>query len=143
MIVFGATLNLLSNAIFLVIKFDPKSDAIQEQELIWGIMELAGKPNLSDYFPMIKPFDLQGTRRTIKVSCDRLHRLIDELIDKRLERRTSRSPRCNDFLAVLLNLNIEQGHEEFNCANVEILLTVIITKLCICQNTTSLEVINK
>jgi len=58
-LVFGTTLNLLSNYMFSVDIRDPKSKAIQEQkELIWRIMELAGKSNLSDYFPLLKPFDV-------------------------------------------------------------------------------------
>ena len=59
-LVFGTTLNLLSNAMFSIDILDPKSKAIQElKELIWRIMELAGKPNLSDYFPLLKPCDVQ------------------------------------------------------------------------------------
>ncbi|KAM3731410.1 hypothetical protein ACB098_12G161600 [Castanea mollissima] len=59
-LVFGTTLNSLSNTILSVDIFDPKSNAIQElKELIWSIMELGGKPNLSDFFPLLKPFDLQ------------------------------------------------------------------------------------
>ena len=67
-LVFGTTLNSLSNTIFSVDIFYPKSNAIQElKELIWSIMELGGKPNLSDFFPLLKPFDLQGIRRSTKV----------------------------------------------------------------------------
>lgn len=59
-LVFGTTLNLLSNAMFSIDILDPKSKAIQElKELIWRIKELAGKPNLSDYFPLLKPCDVQ------------------------------------------------------------------------------------
>ncbi|KAL4596957.1 hypothetical protein ACB092_12G201200 [Castanea dentata] len=93
-LVFGTTLNSLSNTILSVDIFDPKSNAIQElKELIWSIMELGGKPNLSDFFPLLKPFDLQGIRRSTKVPYDRLHGLIDNMIDQRLQFRASGSPR--------------------------------------------------
>ncbi|KAM3748270.1 hypothetical protein ACB098_05G095200 [Castanea mollissima] len=123
-LVFGTTLNSLSNTIFSVDIFDPKSNAIQElKELIWSIMELGGKPNLSDFFPLLKSFDLQGIRRSTKVPYDRLHGLIDNMIDQRLELRASGSPRCDDLLDVLLDLSKEQGHEEFNRLNIKVFLT--------------------
>jgi hypothetical protein len=129
-LVFGTTLNSLSNTMFSFDIIDPKSNAIQElKELIWKIMELAGKPNLSDYFPFLKPFDPQGIRRTIKVSYDRLHVLLDEIIDQRLKRRESGSPRCEDFLDVLLDHLKGQGHEEFSREDINILLTVISISL--------------
>ncbi|KAL0011208.1 hypothetical protein SO802_006316 [Lithocarpus litseifolius] len=66
-LVFGTTLNSLSSTIFSVDIFDPKSNAIQElKELIWSIMEFGGKPTLSDFFPLLKPFDLQGIKRSTK-----------------------------------------------------------------------------
>ncbi|KAM3685917.1 hypothetical protein ACJW30_11G153400 [Castanea mollissima] len=110
-LVFGTTLNLLSNTMFSV------------DVLIWRIMELAGKPNLSDYFPLLKPFDVQGIKRTTKVSYDRLHVLLDEIIDQLLKRRASGLPRCEDFVDVLLDQSNEQSHEEFNGEDINILLT--------------------
>ena len=129
-LVFGTTLNSLSNTIFLVDIFDPKSNAIQElKELIWSIMKHGGKPNLSDFFPLLKPFDLQGIRRSTKVPYDRLHGLIDNMIDQGLEFRASGSPRCDDLLDVLLDLSKEQGHEEFNRLNIKVLVTVLSLSL--------------
>ena len=92
------------------------------KELIGSIMELGGKPNLSNFCPLLKPFDLQGIRRSTKVPYDRLHGLIDNMIDQRLEFRASGSPRCDDLLDVL-HLSKEQGHEEFNRLNIKVLLT--------------------
>ncbi|KAG6688793.1 hypothetical protein I3842_11G142800 [Carya illinoinensis] len=101
-----------------------RSNSIQElKEHVGTILELLGKPNVSDFFPLLKPFDLQGIRRTIKVSYDRLHTLLDEVIDRRLKCRTSASPRCNDFLDVLLDHGEEHGPQEFNREDIKILLT--------------------
>ncbi|KAG2681344.1 hypothetical protein I3760_11G140400 [Carya illinoinensis] len=123
-LVFGTTLSLLSNTMFSVDLIDKRSNSIQElKEHVGTILELLGKPNVSDFFPLLKPFDLQGIRRTIKVSYDRLHTLLDEVIDRRLKCRTSASPRCNDFLDVLLDHGEEHGPQEFNREDIKILLT--------------------
>lgn len=109
---------------------DPKSDAMKElKELMAKIMELAGKPNISDYFPILKPFDLQGIRSEIKVSYDRLHDLIDEMIDQRLKRRASGSSWIGDFLDVLLDHTDEHGPNKLDHLDVNLLLMVSFTLL--------------
>lgn len=74
-LVFGTALNLVSTTMFSFDMLDLKSTMeVQElKELIWKIMELAGKPNLADFFPFLRPFDPQGISRRIKVYYDRLH----------------------------------------------------------------------
>ncbi|KAK8495831.1 hypothetical protein V6N13_026300 [Hibiscus sabdariffa] len=47
---------------------DPNSSDAQEfKRTVWGIMEEAGKPNLADYFPLLRKIDPQGTRRRMTV----------------------------------------------------------------------------
>ncbi|KAK7828565.1 geraniol 8-hydroxylase [Quercus suber] len=80
------------------------------KELVWRIMMDAGKPNVSDYFPMLKRFDLQGVRRHVQVSYKRMHEIFDDLIAKRLKHReTDKTTRHGDFLDVLLDLMQEDG----------------------------------
>ncbi|KAL2543507.1 Cytochrome [Forsythia ovata] len=122
-LVFGTTLNLLSNTMFSVDMLDPKSDALKELKvLIAKIMELAGKPNISDYFPFLKSFDFQGIRGEIKVSYDRLHDLLDKIIDQRLKRRASGSCWTGDFLDVLLDHTEERGPDKLDHLDVNLLL---------------------
>ncbi|KAK8577651.1 hypothetical protein V6N13_027918 [Hibiscus sabdariffa] len=41
---------------------DPNSSVAQEfRRTVWGIMEEAGKPNLADYFPLLRKIDPQGS----------------------------------------------------------------------------------
>ncbi|XP_040987825.1 cytochrome P450 76T24-like [Juglans microcarpa x Juglans regia] len=64
---FGTTLSLLSDTMFSVDLIDPKSTIIQElKEHAGTILELVGKPNVSDFFPLLETFDLQGIRQTLK-----------------------------------------------------------------------------
>lgn len=129
-IVFGTTLNLLSNMMFSVDMLDPDSEEVRElKELVWRIMELGGKPNLVDFFPILKPCDPQGIRRDIKCSYDRLHTLIDNIIDRRMKRRASSSERSGDFLDGLLDHSEEHGPIELDCRDVRLLFMVITSNL--------------
>ncbi|KAH9777549.1 cytochrome p450 family 76 subfamily c polypeptide 5-related [Citrus sinensis] len=61
---FNTTLNFLWNTIFSVDLADHSSDTAREfRDMVWGIMAEAGKPNLSDHFPVLKKLDPQGIRR--------------------------------------------------------------------------------
>ena len=52
---FKTTLNLLSTTIFSVDLADPNSDTAREyKEIVWNIMKEIGRPNLADYFPVLK-----------------------------------------------------------------------------------------
>lgn len=117
---FATTLNMMSNTIFSVDMVDPDFVTAQEfKDVVWRIMEDAGKPNLSDYFPILKRFDLQGVRRHVKVSYLRLHEIFDEMIAKRLKARASdESTRDGDFLDVLLDRCQEEG-SDFTIENIK------------------------
>ncbi|XP_077248636.1 geraniol 8-hydroxylase-like [Tasmannia lanceolata] len=120
---FATALNFVSNAVFSVNLVDPLSEGAQEfKDVVWRIMEYAGKPNISDFFPLLKSLDPQGIRRHIKVSYDHLHRLIDDFIYQRLESRESGAPRKNDFLDVLLDHSQEDG-SDFDLRYVKVLIT--------------------
>nr|WJK44487.1 geraniol-10-hydroxylase 2 [Camptotheca acuminata] len=111
---FATTLNLISNTIFSVDMVDPEFESAQEfKDLVWRIMEDAGKPNLSDYFPVLRRLDLQGVKRHIRPAYRRLHEIFDEVIEKRLKCREcdlmKSSSRTRDFLDVLLDQCEEDG----------------------------------
>ncbi|CDP09849.1 unnamed protein product [Coffea canephora] len=97
-LVFGTTLNLLSNMIFVASQI------------------------LQIFFPILKPLDPQGIKRDIKRSYDRLHALIENAIDRRTKRRASRSERSGDFLDALLDDSEEHGPDELDRRDVRLLL---------------------
>ncbi|XP_042498788.1 geraniol 8-hydroxylase-like [Macadamia integrifolia] len=125
-IVFGTSLNLLSNTFFSFDMIDDqKSKSVDEiKEIIWRIMDLAGKPNVADYFPMLRPFDPQGIRREIKVCYDRLHSLLEDVIHGRLRHRASGSVSSGDFLDVLLDYSHEHG-DDFSLSDIKLLLSAL------------------
>lgn len=99
---FGIMLKVLSNTLFSLEMFDLKSDKIDELKMhIGNIMELLGKPNVSDYLPFLETFDLQGIKHDINYSYDQLHKLVGEIIDQRMKSRSCKSCRIEDFLDVL------------------------------------------
>ncbi|WRX16789.1 Cytochrome P450 - like 10 [Theobroma cacao] len=110
-VVFATTLNLIFSTMFSMDIVDPEFSTAEEfKELVWKIVESAGKPNLSDYFPVLKRFDLQGVRKHARLPYDRMHEIFDEMIGKRMEARASDpATRNGDFLDVLLDQWEENG----------------------------------
>ncbi|XP_009626636.1 geraniol 8-hydroxylase [Nicotiana tabacum] len=103
-VAFATTLNLISNTVFSIDMVDPEFKTAHEfKELVWTIMEDAGVPNLSDYFPVLKRFDLQGVKRRIQPAYLRLHEIFDQVIQKRVEARAKGVLKTGDFLDVLLD----------------------------------------
>ncbi|XP_048428075.1 geraniol 8-hydroxylase-like [Pyrus x bretschneideri] len=110
---FKTTLNLMSRTVFSVDLADPKSETAREfKELVWGIMEEAGKPNLADYFPVLKKIDPMGIRRRLANHFQKMIDLIHRMITQRLESRKSRDyVITNDMLDTLINISEEKNED--------------------------------
>ncbi|XVE64957.1 hypothetical protein DITRI_Ditri07aG0143200 [Diplodiscus trichospermus] len=123
---FETTINLLSNTIFSIDLVDPSSPIAQEfRKTVWGIMEEAGKPNLADYFPMLRKIDPQGVRRRMTDHFRKLLDLFGRMFDERLQSRKSRDyAASNDVLDTLIDI-IEGNIEELNKNHVMHLFLVL------------------
>ncbi|CAK9323586.1 unnamed protein product, partial [Citrullus colocynthis] len=121
-LVFTTTLNLLSNTIFSVDLADPNSELAREfKKYVGGIMEEAGKPNLSDYFPFLRKLDVQGTRKRMKIHMGNVLNLLDSMIKQRMKQQELNPdfvPK-NDMLHYLLN---EEINAEINQKQMQHLL---------------------
>ncbi|KAF8380387.1 hypothetical protein HHK36_027872 [Tetracentron sinense] len=104
-VAFGTTLNLMSNTLFSVDLAHPNSDTAQDfKDLVWGVMEESARPNLSDYFPVLRMIDPQGIRRRLSIYVGKLFEVFDGMIDQRLQSRASPTYlTSNDLLDTLLN----------------------------------------
>ncbi|PHT28280.1 Geraniol 8-hydroxylase [Capsicum baccatum] len=70
-VTFKTNLNLLSNTLFSKDLADPFSDSkVELKDVIWGIMNELGKPNLVDFYPILEKIDLQGIRRRTPLILD-------------------------------------------------------------------------
>ncbi|PON52449.1 Cytochrome P450, E-class, group I [Parasponia andersonii] len=82
---FMTSLNLLSTTFFSVDWADPAADMAGElKEIVWDIMEAVAKPNLADYFPLLKKIDPQGIRRGMTSHFRKMMGLFDRIINQRL-----------------------------------------------------------
>ena len=80
--------------------------------MVWGIMAEAGKPNLSDKFPVLKKLDLQGIRRRMTKHFGKMLDVFDCLIDQRMKLRQEHgSTEYKDILDTLLNIMDDKSVE--------------------------------
>ena len=119
---FTASLNLLSNTIFSINLAHHASTFSQEfKDIVWRVMEDAGRPNFADYFPAFKLIDPQGIRRNLKIHVDKLIHIFEGIINQRLQSKGSSA--SNDVLDAFLNLT-EENNQEWSCRDIIHLLMV-------------------
>ncbi|KAI3699609.1 hypothetical protein L2E82_44033 [Cichorium intybus] len=108
---FRTTLNLLSNTICSKDLTDPYEDSGKEfKELVGNIMVDAGKPNLVDFFPVLKKIDPQGIRKRMTYYFGKVFDMFEILIEERLGME---GPKYDDLLDVYLNI-IKENPDEIN-----------------------------
>ncbi|KAL2552127.1 Cytochrome [Forsythia ovata] len=122
---FRTSLNLLSNTIFSKDLTDPFSDSAKEfKDLVWNMMVETGKPNLVDFFPVLRKLDPQGIRRRMTIYLEKMISIFDDLINERLHRRKSlKSGNSDDVLDVLLDTS-EESPEEIDRVHIKHLCLV-------------------
>ncbi|KAL6348758.1 hypothetical protein AAG906_033414 [Vitis piasezkii] len=75
-------------------------------------MEEAGKPNLVDYFPVLRQIDPQGIRRGLTIYFGRMIEIFDRMIKRRLRlRKMQGSIASSDVLDILLNISEDNSNE--------------------------------
>ncbi|KAL9251511.1 Geraniol 8-hydroxylase-like protein [Drosera capensis] len=110
---FNLILNILSRTFFSKDFADPDTDGGTEfKDLICAILVVAGKPNLSDFFPALKMLDPQGIRRRSDLLSMKLESMFETLVNERLqERKSLGSPTQNDVLDALIDIIQENNGE--------------------------------
>ncbi|KMT16995.1 hypothetical protein BVRB_2g042000 [Beta vulgaris subsp. vulgaris] len=84
-------------------------------------LELLGVPNISDFFPLLARFDLQGVERRMKI----ISRRNEEILDKAINHHNiGENVQCRDFLGSLLQLTkSEDPTRSLTLAQVKAMLT--------------------
>ncbi|CAO2149321.1 unnamed protein product [Urochloa humidicola] len=108
---FATALNLLSCTIFSedVADLDGGDGSSESfNGVLKKLNTTVGLPNMSDFFPEVARFDPQGIRRRIEGLFERLHAMIDDRIERRLQERAAaatdgETPASKNFLDVLLD----------------------------------------
>ncbi|XP_020083333.1 cytochrome P450 76M5-like [Ananas comosus] len=107
--VFNAVLNIISNLFFsedVVDLASAEEESNQEfKRLISSAVEEIGRPNISDFFPFLRPLDLQGRRRVTAGYIRRFYNFFGDIFDRRLAEMNSGAEKKGDFLDSLLELH--------------------------------------
>ncbi|PWA63225.1 cytochrome P450 [Artemisia annua] len=113
---FTTSLNVLSNFIFSTDMARYESFESQEfEDAICALADIVGKPNLADFFPLLKQFDPQGLIRKGNVYAVKLMNILGSIVDERVQVRAKSSvglsSTSHDVLDLLLDLNLKNESE--------------------------------
>ncbi|KAL6867498.1 hypothetical protein ACP4OV_015522 [Aristida adscensionis] len=128
-VVLTTILNLLSSAIFSVdlAGHDDHGASGEFKEVITEFTVAAASPNVSDFFPVVAPLDLQRLRRRLEKVFKRMYAIFDEQIERRMQERDAGEPPKNDFLDVLLDYRGAEDGSGFDRQTLRTLLTDLIS----------------
>ncbi|KAI3944365.1 hypothetical protein MKW98_006526 [Papaver atlanticum] len=134
--VFTTVLNLISNIFFSIDLANDFGSApvCAFKDAVRGVMLEAGRPNLSDYFPLIRFMDLQGVRRGMSKHFGVLDEIFEKIIEKKLLSLPSRGGK-GDLLDMILDPSHENGIR-FNVMKSKLYLRLVLyyTIFCLCVN---------
>ncbi|GKF50185.1 cytochrome P450 [Tanacetum coccineum] len=96
-----------------------------------NVVEIFGKPNLSDFFPSLACFDLQGIKQDMIRQRNKLDQIFTSIIEDRIKSSSKKSQNGasidgkKDFLQMLLDLKDENNPMSLNLIQIKALLTMI------------------
>ncbi|KAJ9564026.1 LOW QUALITY PROTEIN: hypothetical protein OSB04_009186 [Centaurea solstitialis] len=131
LVAFTTTFNVLSNFIFSTDMARYDSHESQEfKDAVSSLVDVLGKPNLADFFPLLKPFDPQGLLREANVYIGKSIAILDGMVEQRLQATAKSSSHAvsstNDVLDLLLDLS-RKNESEFSRNDVVHLLFDLIS----------------
>ncbi|RZC52961.1 hypothetical protein C5167_021379 [Papaver somniferum] len=105
--VFATSFNVIGNLMLSRDLVDPKSSKGNEFfNLTSELTELTGRPNLSDFFPILRWFDLQGLKRQTEAKQVQVLDIVGSFVEGRrrqdIEGKQSHTKEQKDFLDVLM-----------------------------------------
>ncbi|KAI3839089.1 hypothetical protein MKX03_011088 [Papaver bracteatum] len=112
---FTTVLNLISNSFFSMDLADLSSDSVCTfKHAVRGVLLEAGKPNLSDFFPVLRFIDVQGIRHRTKKHVKILDEIFDKIMDQKMlvsQRKEKHSGSSDDLLDIILDQSCENSIE--------------------------------
>jgi hypothetical protein len=102
---------------------DKESVAMDCQKAIDGMIDLIAQPNVSDFFPALAQFDLQGVQKKMEMLRGRLDSIFERVIEKRF---SGERERADDLLGIMLKKEREDRDSKnpFTMTHVKALLLV-------------------
>ncbi|KAK7340136.1 hypothetical protein VNO77_20833 [Canavalia gladiata] len=109
--VFTTVLNSISTTFFSMDLSHSTSDKSQQEfkDIICGVMEESGRPNVADFFPILQLLDPQRAHARMTTYFKKLCEIIDGIIEERMRSKVD----SKDALNSLLN-NIEESGPQFS-----------------------------
>ncbi|XP_057420127.1 flavonoid 3'-monooxygenase CYP75B137-like [Lotus japonicus] len=108
--VFLTVLNVITNMMWggSVEGAERETLGAEFREAVADMTALLGKPNLSDFFPGLARFDLQGVEKQMHKVVPRFDRIFEKMIGERVKMESEgKRSESKDFLQFLLNLKEE------------------------------------
>ncbi|KAI3820726.1 hypothetical protein L1987_08274 [Smallanthus sonchifolius] len=98
-------------------------------EVASNIVKILGRLNLSDYFPILAWFDLQGVEREMKIQLNKLDKLFTGIIEHRIESNLKRQQEAGhegkkDLVQMLLEHRDEKDGSSLSMTQMKALLLV-------------------
>ncbi|KAL3715709.1 hypothetical protein ACJRO7_007449 [Eucalyptus globulus] len=125
--------NLIGNLMFSKDLLDPKSKRGAKFFYHAGkVMELAGKPNVADFLPILRWLDPQGIRRNTQFHVERAFEIAGQFIKERMESMREgevAEDRRKDFLDVLLEFRGDGAEEpsKFSSRTINVIVFEMFT----------------
>ncbi|KAI4356839.1 hypothetical protein L6164_000826 [Bauhinia variegata] len=96
-------------------------------DAVWRVMEEVGKPNVVDFFPILRPFDPQRVYARTNIYFGKLLKYFDGIIEERIRSRASKvdAEDCNDVLDSFL-INISKEEESSHLSHLDLLHLVAL-----------------
>ncbi|WCJ40506.1 Cytochrome P450 76T24 [Euphorbia peplus] len=118
---FTTVLNLISNTFFSIDLASYNSNvSLQFYDAIVGSMEQLGRPNLADYFPILRIVDPQGIYRRTKIYYESLFEEFDKIVTERLQLKSSSTVVTDKHDLLDFLVNISQGENNFELSRDDI-----------------------
>ncbi|KAK0581930.1 hypothetical protein LWI29_019681 [Acer saccharum] len=110
---FTTVMNSVSNTFFSIDFAHYQSDLSENfKDLVSSVKEEVGRPNIADYFPILRSVDPQGIRKRSTTSIGKLLNIFEGIIHERIQTREKMmSKESKDLLDSLLNLAEENSSE--------------------------------
>ncbi|KAJ9129439.1 hypothetical protein P3X46_033829, partial [Hevea brasiliensis] len=91
------------------------------------LVEILGKPNVSDFFPFLARFDIQGVKRKMEEVSQRIEKIYDHVIDQCIKKKQQQSGEMEitdrkDFLHFLLEFKEQDTEKSISRQQIKALL---------------------
>lgn len=130
--VFLTVLNVITNMMWGAAMEDGERESLgaEFRKTAAEMVQLIGKPNLSDFFPSLARFDLQGIVKDMNLLVPRFDGIFEKMIGERMVKDVEgKESESKDFLHFLLNLK-EEGDSKTPFTSTHVKALLLVCYLC-------------